>query len=439
MSLTTTLNTSKIAQSQQDFYPKVQPRSSAERDNSILLHSALRAASTDMAHKLLDYASLDKTDCEASCILIALANHEPLGSRSNKTNGETSKPEQPDQDKMDQEDLLNKQASQGVTQTNDKKSQQKNDPIMLLMAAAEVVNRQSHSDDKRKRYSYPSKYYHRKSDEWTPQHKRMRTSPPTSPAPSYKPDTWRKNSSRSHSKSDPKSSTKVAKQNPKIKQNALHTYITYMIYNDLAHGGGTNQNGKTNAMTTSTLSNGAIEKNHQPSVFDTNNMPPSTASSSAVSPNYYKQAKQRNEHLHHRPYAGDALHNNPGSNSSMRSVSTTPADVNSHSQLTTSSTTTGNTSDSKSTISSLSSPWYPPANHSPLNARSSIAPSAPAPPPTLHDERSILSRPLTAFLWDKDDKPSPISAPKKDMMILPPLSSAKASPSPNNFDRLKPV
>lgn len=26
------------------------------------------------------------------------------------------------------------------------------------------------------------------------------------------------------------------KQNPKVKQNALHTYITYMIYNDLAHG-----------------------------------------------------------------------------------------------------------------------------------------------------------------------------------------------------------
>ncbi|KAK4519864.1 uncharacterized protein ATC70_010108 [Mucor velutinosus] len=457
MSLTTTLNTSKIAPSQQDFYPKVQPRSSAERDNSILLHSALKAASTDMAHKLLDYASLDKTDCEASCILIALANHEPLLSRSNKTNesnGETSEPKQPDQDKMNQENLSSKQASQDVTQTNDKKSQQKNDPIMLLMAAAEVVNRQSHSDEKRKRYSYPSRYYHRTSDEWTPQHKRMCTSPPTSPAPTYKPDTWRKNSSRFHSKSDHKSSTKVAannsfsrqyhsmKQNPKIKQNALHTYITYMIYNDLAHGGGTHQNGKTNAMTTSTLANGAIEKNHQPNVFEsvsTNNMHPSTASSS-VSPNYYKQSKQRNEHLHHRPYAGDALHNSPGSSSSMRSVSTTPADVNTHSQLTTSSTTTGNTSDSKSTISSLSSPWYPPANHSPLNARSSIAPSAPPPPPpTFHDERSILSRPLTAFLWDKDDKPSPTSTPKKDMMVLPPLSSAKASSSPNDFSRLKSV
>lgn len=87
MSLTSTLNSSKmnsLAQSHQDFFPKVQPRSSAERDNSILLHSALKAASTEMAHKLLDYASLDKTDCEASCILIALANHEPFASRSNK-------------------------------------------------------------------------------------------------------------------------------------------------------------------------------------------------------------------------------------------------------------------------------------------------------------------------------------------------------------------
>lgn len=59
------------------FQPKIQPRSSAERDNSLLLHSVLKAASTDIAHRLLDYASLDKVDCEASCILIALSNHEP--------------------------------------------------------------------------------------------------------------------------------------------------------------------------------------------------------------------------------------------------------------------------------------------------------------------------------------------------------------------------
>lgn len=153
-------------------------------------------------------------------------------------------------------------------------------------------------------------------------------------------------------------------------------------------------------------------------------------SSPSVSPTYYKQSKPRNEHLHHRSYAGDAMHNSPGSSSSMRSVST-PADVNNHSQLTTSGI-----NDNKNAVSNLSSPWYPPPNHSPLNARSAVAPP---PPPPLRDERSILSRPLTAFLWDnssKDDK-SPTSTPKKDMVILPPLSSK--SSSPNNFDRLPPV
>ncbi|KAI8636701.1 hypothetical protein BD408DRAFT_448229, partial [Parasitella parasitica] len=219
MSLTSTLNSSRmnsLAQSQQDFYPKVQPRSSAERDNSILLHSALKAASTDMAHTLLGYASLDKTDCEASCILIALANHEPFIPRPKKTSGSstiTTKPEQPDHEKMSQETSSGKQPTQGVTQTNDKTSQSKNDPIMLLMAAAEVVNRQSSTDEKRKRYSYPGKYHHRKSDELAPPNKRIRTGSPTTPTPSYKPDTWRKNSSRSHSKNEHLGGTKVVANN----------------------------------------------------------------------------------------------------------------------------------------------------------------------------------------------------------------------------------
>lgn len=40
-----------------------------------------------------------------------------------------------------------------------------------------------------------------------------------------------------------------------------------MIYNDLAHGGGTNQTGKTNAMTTPILTSGAIEKSHVISII----------------------------------------------------------------------------------------------------------------------------------------------------------------------------
>lgn len=77
-SLTTTTSTSSLHQATNEYFNKVQPRSSAERDNSQLLHTALKAASTDIAHRLLDYASLDKLDCEASCILIALANHHDL-------------------------------------------------------------------------------------------------------------------------------------------------------------------------------------------------------------------------------------------------------------------------------------------------------------------------------------------------------------------------
>lgn len=73
------------------FQPKIQPRSSAERDNSLLLHSVLKAASTDIAHRLLDYASLEKVDCEASCILIALSNHEPASSTPTTTSAIPSK------------------------------------------------------------------------------------------------------------------------------------------------------------------------------------------------------------------------------------------------------------------------------------------------------------------------------------------------------------
>lgn len=83
MSITTTLTTYKCQDDR--VVKKVQPRSSSERDNRLLLHSALKASSNDMAHILLDYASLDKMDCEASCILIALSNHS-VGSRSRLIN-----------------------------------------------------------------------------------------------------------------------------------------------------------------------------------------------------------------------------------------------------------------------------------------------------------------------------------------------------------------
>lgn len=83
--------------------------------------------------------------------------------------------------------------------------QSKTDPIMLLMAAAQVVDGKDYTSDKfdnrkrnssstysieeaRRRDAYPNGRYYLKPD-----NKRIRTSPPT-PAPStYKVDTWRKN------------------------------------------------------------------------------------------------------------------------------------------------------------------------------------------------------------------------------------------------------
>ncbi|ORE16285.1 hypothetical protein BCV71DRAFT_265805 [Rhizopus microsporus] len=177
-------------------YYKVQPRSSSERDNSHLLQSALKEASNDMAHRLLNYASLDKMDCEASCILIALANHQ-----ENQTTALKQK-EQDSQNtmnnvhkewkrKLDEDKTVvvlpqKRQATKDAVVVQPNHSL-KNDPIMLLMAAAEVVERKKRKVSKHKQHGFSRQYY-------------------------------------------------SMKQNPKIKQNALHAYITYMIYNDLAHG-----------------------------------------------------------------------------------------------------------------------------------------------------------------------------------------------------------
>lgn len=72
----------------------------------------------------------------------------------------------------------------------------KTDPIMLLMAAAKVVDGNDLKSEKRKRHhnqrsidreAYPNGRYYLKQGN----NKRIRTSPP-SPAPTYKVDTWQK-------------------------------------------------------------------------------------------------------------------------------------------------------------------------------------------------------------------------------------------------------
>ncbi|KAG2232845.1 hypothetical protein INT48_006297 [Thamnidium elegans] len=331
------------------FQPIIQPRSSAERDNSLLLHSVLKAASTDIAHRLLDYASLDKVDCEASCILIALSNHEPASTITSAippTNDLEPKKRikevtvqqdisTKDDTIIEKKDVSIEKEKAYVTLATDRS---KTDPIMLLMAAAQVVDGKDYTTDKfenrkrnsstysieeaRRRDAYPNGRYYLKSD-----NKRIRTSPPT-PAPTYKVDTWRKNHRSTQDQPTDSSNNSFSmqyhsmKQNPKVKQNALHTYITYMIYNDMIHG--------SSAATSSTITTSLRE------------IPPSN--------------------------------NN--------------------------------------------SPWH------------------------RHDDRSIISRPLTAFLWNNENSSvnSHDNNNRKDMVILPPLSSnPRPSPSISTYDRLPPV
>lgn len=58
-----------------------------------------------------------------------------------------------------------------------------------------------------------------------------------------------------------------------------------------------------------------------------------------------------------------------------------------------------------------------------------------------HDDRSILSRPLTAFLWNNETSSvNSLENNRKEIMILPPLSSnTRSSPSISTYDRLPPV
>lgn len=386
---------------QQDYYPKVQPRSSAERDNSLLLLTALKAASTDMAHRLLDYASLDRADCEASCILIALANHD-INRLSESNHPKENKEDRP----MQEEELLSpiiKESDEVVVQPN--QPHIKNDPIMLLVAAAEVVDKNEYHNVKRKRYSnerirseeedyrrdaYPNGRYYRKSDD-TP--KRVRTTPPT-PAPTHRHDTQRENTKSDHGNtkriqyiSHPNTFAHqyhTMKQNPKVKQNALHAYITYMIYNDMAHG----------------------QKSHSNSYDDTYTPTMSHHNQYHKQPYTYQQGPDYH-------YAGDSLMHNNNKNRPR---------------------------------SSLPDSYHPPLKHTNSNTDMSLWYSTPAttpptstrtqPPPL---DKAILSHPLTAYLWDK-----PISSnasDRKDIMILPPLLSRpnQHSPSVMVTDRIPPT
>jgi hypothetical protein len=137
-------------------------------------------------------------------------------------------------------------------------------------------------------------------------------------------------------------------------------------------------------------------------------------------------------------YAGGANGNIMGSSGNMGGVNGTNGAVLSSAQrrstdpvnlpqLTPNSTELVADNSSSSSHASMS-PWYNSRIHQP------------PPPPTIpvHDERSIISRPLTAFLWKDTSSASSATSERKEMMILPPLSS-RPSPSISTYDRLAPV
>ncbi|KAI9266370.1 hypothetical protein EDC94DRAFT_36113 [Helicostylum pulchrum] len=303
------------------FQPKIQPRSSAERDNSLLLHSVLKAASTDIAHRLLDYASLEKVDCE--CIIKEQVTIQQDACISTK-----------DDPIIEKKDVSIEKEKAHVAPVTD---QSKTDPIMLLMAAAQVV-------DARRRDAYPNGRYYLKPD-----NKRIRTSPPT-PAPStYKVDTWRKNYRSMQDQPTESNNNSFSmqyhsmKQNPKVKQNALHTYITYMIYNDMTHG-------NTRRQSTVTYNHNNNTTNNSNTVYNNNvkyQQPP---------------AQVQQQHQQQQQRADFNLYSNHPSLSSSGSSAATS------STITTSIPPSNN-----------NSPWL------------------------RHDDRSIISRPLTAFLWNNEN------------------------------------
>ncbi|KAI8086321.1 uncharacterized protein BX664DRAFT_359861 [Halteromyces radiatus] len=267
----------------QEYPPKVQPRSSSERDNAL-------------------YGDLDKVDCEASCILIALANHDKRkdmndlipysirvidynqpttdtmdsalenssttssssnsssnsNSNSNSSNSSTTSS---DHDKLTEgtmsiknllgmneqntttsDTTLSGNTDQVLTNSttsstlSSPKTQQdplkkssswkrkpRSDPILLLAAAAKAIDQdeqlQQRANQKRK-YSEDDSSLDSRSIR--PRHSMESTSA--------------LHRHHHHQSEQSKFSYQYLsmKQNPKIKRNAMHAYITYMIYTDLA-------------------------------------------------------------------------------------------------------------------------------------------------------------------------------------------------------------
>ncbi|KAI8877138.1 hypothetical protein K501DRAFT_337620 [Backusella circina FSU 941] len=187
---------------QQDYPKKIQPRSSStrqcqeEQDNEELTE--------------------DKVDVEASRILMDLANQE-------KT-------------------IPLKNLLETMTLNNeDTKQQQQQDPIMLLAAAAAAID----DGGKYKKRSYERREIKLQSRNGSSKRKSItqeddeemhdtRRHSKSSVSPTSN-NTWNSTSEIKGNEHAFSWQYLSMKKNPRIKRNAMHAYITYMIYTDMAH------------------------------------------------------------------------------------------------------------------------------------------------------------------------------------------------------------
>ncbi|KAL0094642.1 hypothetical protein F4703DRAFT_1819838 [Phycomyces blakesleeanus] len=318
----------------QEYPPKVQPRSSAARDNGLILDMASQPSKNHKA-PAIDYSLLDKVDAEAGCILIALANHDPTkapfsipvadaaaallqsakstgdrtqpkgsavprnttdsiistsSSSSSSTSGSTNSmsissllsndaPPSPALTSQQEEPLEQKTieplSTDKVprslfhnTQSGDEpwNSHVQSDPIMLLVAAAEAVTSNDKALAEKDRRRSGGKLYgdffnlsrerdedgdhhvgqpkrkwhdHSMSDAQDINDSRQRLSPEKRARQTN--DAWQdefyeeKNPRSSDSSNSFSWQYQSMKHDPKIKRNAMHAYITYMIYTDMVN------------------------------------------------------------------------------------------------------------------------------------------------------------------------------------------------------------
>ncbi|KAG2219072.1 hypothetical protein INT45_000355 [Circinella minor] len=513
------------------YPPKIQPQSSATRDQgrggttsrrSLRPHSPITTTNNTTTTNdisfcppsVRDYTELDAVDQEAGCILIALSNHDP-----NKTTAKAT-------------ELLTKlqhDSSQGVVQSENSAinsannnsnvtwQEEKSDPIMILAAAAAAVNEE---DENNKVASLSSDHNDMRSYSYS--HESEETKPPTKrkwhgyhynttneqgqsmiedPNELYSDKRHRYNHPHHHQAARASAAPENTwqqdlssheKQNPRIKRNAMHAYITYMIYTDMTHARSRSDSKpvslKSNyprdsaasspvpastttriarSSTTVSASNGPGSISSTPTATGqyspsrgyrfqsneddrTSSIPPTTTTNNTA---YYSNRKSADPPTSNRQPQPSST-NITESNNNPTSAYPTSGHTDMTIQYSSLESSTSNHPPLPPQSSSESPSWYRSSSSNtstymqpppPLSSSSSSnnndrmhSPAPPPPQPPNLSSTAIVDRPLTAFLWDdnSNNNHSNITSTKhhsrQDSSIaLPPLPFAKSSPSPH--------